>query len=165
MKKGLLKIDYSPSFKGLSSFLGLPLITIGAFCFAGVSEDVSFLFIAIGLVSIGLLMFLKIKGVVIKYENKTIRTYNDYLIFKTGEWQSIEEYHQVRIYFEKPGFYAGKHRGSSSKINSYEVCLVNSNEKIYILKEFQNFKEAKALMKKVAETLDIVAINEIVRVK
>ncbi|HEY0029119.1 MAG TPA: hypothetical protein VGC65_00060 [Bacteroidia bacterium] len=163
--KELLKIDYSPSFKGLLSFSGLFVFVFGGILLFGISEDIIFLFYGLTFLAIGLILFLAIKGVVINCKEKSIRTYREYILFKIGKWQSIKEYNQVKTFYEQEVMYGGKHRWNATKLSSYEVNLVNAKGEKYCLKEFANLKDARKLMKDVSEKLSVTYVEEIEHVQ
>jgi len=163
------KIDYSPTFSGFVSFLGFFVIAIGMISIGAVINlSIVWIFFTIPISTIGVLMMLNLKGVLLDYSNKKIKFYKSFLFFNIGEWRSIDKFTKIQIFYDHEirGGNVRRGRFHTTKLVSYEICLIDEVEGKLALKELSNPAEAKKIMKNISEKLKIPYPNEeIIRVR
>lgn len=157
-------ISRGAQFKGFVSLIGLII-----FPFALIIGIVALvldgpLALALGsllLSTAAFFLFLDVRGVQIDLQQKRVRKYKQYMIWKWGEWQPLANYHSLQL--TKDTFYM---RGgvrtmkSNVKISTYDVMLVSHIEEIdldsdfkrdmILLSEFEKHPDAVAFMQKYA---------------
>lgn len=159
------RIVYSASFGGFFSYFGIPLLILGFITLTGISEDIVFLFLALILISVGLILLLAFEGVLIDYPNRKIRHYKDFFLFKIGEWQSIQDYNEIKIFYSKQVKSGGRFNWNATQFVNYKVCFINSKGNRLFLKNCSGPDEAKILMKKISIKLNLIYTDKIEREK
>lgn len=166
-------ISRGAQFKGFVSLIGLII-----FPFALIIGIVALvldgpLVLALGsflLSTVAFFLFLDVRGVQIDLQQKSVRKYKQYMIWKWGEWKPLENYNSLQL--SKDTVYVrtnigtiGGGRGSASKISTYDVLLVSNTEEIdldsdfkrdmILLSEFEKHPDAVAFMQKYAAMLSL----------
>ena len=143
------KISRGPCFDGEFSYAGLILIVGGIACFA-----ISFL-IAIPLIIAGIILFLTYRGILIDHHNGSIMTYENYIFFKAGTWQSLNGFDRITLSISNESQRLNS-RGSSKTYRSktFQIYLSNGNDHKLLLYEFSDLAAARKFLKMYGEKLN-----------
>ena len=144
------RISRGMTFKGMTAVIGSVcfvlglLITIPQF---GSDISVVFLMSGIAMTFIGLVLFVSIKGVLIDLEKGLIKPYFDLILIKLGSWESIEYYDKILLKYINESQTMNS-RANSTKYNtkSFDIVLTSKKYGELILKEFNNYTEARAFL-------------------
>lgn len=158
-----IKISQGPTFKGFISTLGLILLVIGiCVTIFGAFINFSIVTLTIGLVLLylGLILFLSIRGVQIDTTTKDVKPYFDFLFAKIGSWESLNDYEELILRYAKESQTMNS-RYSSTTFNTrtFEIFLASSYKPELLLKEFQDYEEAKAFLIEYSEKLGKTKID------
>lgn len=160
-------ISRGAQFKGFLSTMGLIIfpfaliLGIVGVLKLGVLMGIAFLLLS----AAAFFLFLDVRGVQIDMDKKLIRNYKQYVVWKYGEWTSLEKYHSIHL--AKDTFYV-RHpmpgRGlmgggpNATRISTFDVALVSEiPEDHVLLSEFEKHADATAFLHKYAEKLSLPA--------
>lgn len=117
-------------------------------------------FLGLPLLYLGLAILLSVKGVIIDVENRKLKSYFDFFIFKTGNWENIATYNKVTLELTNKSQQMNS-RGSSTnvKTKTYDIFLTDSTWRKIELKDFTDYAEAKELLNTMATALKITSVD------
>lgn len=152
------RIYYYPEFKSAFVLLGILLCIVAIV----LTNHAEFWIMFFPLFSMGILLVLSLKGIVIDYQKKELIKYTDLVLFKIKSIISLKYAEVVTIHLEKDnssgGIYnlgtRGRIRPSSSVI-SFEMYVLGSGMPKTFLCEFGTHAEARSLAEKLSNHLSI----------
>lgn len=154
----IIKIKHGVTFKGSVStggiFLSIFALIITTLPLTKENVPLFVSYIGIGLLIIGILLFLSIRGVWIDVENNKIKSYL-FLFKRIGNWESLKDYYEVLLKYINIDSSIGIF-GPSSNVRtiSYDVVLISDTKHDFVLKEFVKYEKAKAFMISYAKLLN-----------
>ena len=165
------KISQGFTFKGALSFIGLVIIIIAIILIvtgAQIGESYTLPMIICGIISVipGTVLLLSARGVLIDFENKKLKPYTDYFIFKTGKWHKLADYNKLILKYTYESQIMNSKCNSTDYITkSFDVLLISESKQSIILNEFADYEMAKLFLQKYAERLDVEAVDYYVIMK
>lgn len=157
------RIHYYPGFKSQHVVPGFALLILGfAFC---CTQHVWFL--AIPCFAAALIMIISVEGTEIDYENRKLKHYTDFFVFRRHCETDLNGFEMVSIVFERKtdkGFSAFFSSGASSMYGSrekitqqisFEMYLYGFTREKFFLAEFNSHAEARKVAEKMKQNMGI----------
>jgi len=158
------KHSQGATFKGYLSTLGFILIIAGGGIFykAYVSDFFFLLSIAISslLIVIGFILFLSIRGVLIDYYNRKIKSYVDCFIFKIGSWKTVVETDKLMLkYFNESQKMHYKSISSNIQTRTFDIFIKSEDNKELLIREFTKYDKALSFMIEFSKKINISYVD------
>ncbi|MDZ7742549.1 MAG: hypothetical protein U5Q03_12555 [Bacteroidota bacterium] len=147
-----IKISRGATFQGNSSTAGM-IILIGGILLIIYTDLIIFSLLSI---SIGLILFLKVNGLIIDTQEKRYKPYLDLLLFKYGKWHELAPYDQLTLkLFNESQTMNMVSISNTHTIRTYDVCLRGNKVPDILLKDFVEYENARKFLNTVAEKLQM----------
>ncbi|NCG29532.1 MAG: hypothetical protein GWP27_03570 [Bacteroidetes bacterium] len=156
-KSGAITLKHGPRFGGFPSSVGgvvMILCVFGAFINLSIGDIPTGIFFAVCAI-FSAALFLDFRGVNIDFEKKQIRQYRSFLGFKSGRWESLEDFDKATLVWTRirgrstASMLSGSRRGSTSP--SYFVLLEGEDGIIpFEIGEYSTHKAARKMLKVMA---------------
>ncbi|MDQ3112311.1 MAG: hypothetical protein M3R17_20695, partial [Bacteroidota bacterium] len=129
--------------------------------------DFSFVVLAIGIVlmTVGLMLFLSIRGVLIDVEQNRIKPY---VIFfaRIGSWQPLTYYNKIVLSYVNESRTMNARAGTvTMSTKGFDIFLKADDKSKLRIKELTDYSEAKAFLTKYAKKLNIMEVNSYEQMK
>lgn len=159
-------ISRGAQFKGLISLLGLIVFPFSLLIgIAAILDDALVPGLLLFVISAAaFFLFLDVRGVQIDLTNRRVRNYKQYIVWKYGTWQPLDQYTGIQL--QKDTVYL-RHlqpgragvvgtSGSATRISTYDVVLVKENpDEFILLSEFGKHQDAVTFLHKYAALLSL----------
>lgn len=170
--KEITSIKHGPKFGGLLSTIGL--IASAIFAYVVYHSFESHDWLGSGLYSIcsifSFSIFLDLRGVVIDFKNHRIRQYRSFLGYKTGLWEDIKSFGEIRIEWDRQhsrsatSLITGSRKSSSS--DGYFVLLKGGEGfPPFEIGEYATHKAAQKIALNLSNKLAIPFVDEYKEIK
>lgn len=155
--KRKLNVINGPTFRFF--YIGLTAIACGIYSYFNLNN-----YLASLLFLFGVFLFLSINGTVIDVEQRKVKHYFNILFFRVGTWKSLDQFSRVELRGQSNS-QTFHYRSVSSSINvkSYSIFLIQNQKEKIELKEFRDYKQAKAFLLEIGEKLDLKQVNYLSR--
>ena len=154
------KLSRGLTFKGYSSIFGSVILVIGIILI--LTNRFSFGMITFGLVFVivGLVLFMSIRGVLIDFDKMIVKPYFDIIIFKIGEWESVEQYDKIVLRYTNESQTLNSRGNSTNYITkSFDIFLTSNNKNELQIKEFINYMDAKTFLIEYSKRLKLTSLD------
>lgn len=109
---------------------------------------------------IAVFTFLSIRGSLIDFENKKIKSYWNIVFIKIGNWQNLEKFTRVELLLNSQSQQMNYRSVSTNvSVRSYYISLTNQNKDRIELKEFTDYAKAQEFLISVGKKLGIETVN------
>ncbi|MEZ4721540.1 MAG: hypothetical protein R2813_06635 [Flavobacteriales bacterium] len=171
MKTNFIEIKHGPQFNGLISTMGL---------FGGIGSLVYLIILltsselvtaALTLISLVICssIFLDYRGVQIDLSNKRIREYRSLLGYKHGRWESLSDFKQIRLKWERTHTTSSygqiiQDRSHGYSSDGYCVVLEGAHSLPFEVGEYASYKAAKSVMLQLSSSLNLPCFDNYAKI-
>jgi len=165
------RLHYYPGFKSQYVIPGLALFVLAiALCFTA-----HLWWLSIPCFMVAVVLILSIEGTEIDYENRQLKRYTDFFVFKQNTQTDLDGFEMVSIVFERKSskgisaFFssgASSMYGSREKITqqiSFEMYLYGFTKEKFFLAEFGSHGEARKVAEKMRQNFGIKIEDTIIQ--